>query len=165
MAGYFDFATTQVKCDRCGWAGRGEQTLEDEEIASGSGYLYACPRCGFLIGVCRYPTLEELRANQDRLSEKDRQGMDRIETRLERFEAVKLNDPRLLPDIESGSFVVEWAIEVDDDGEHWTLLRQNGRLLWCEIAFYEGAWRFVEVALLLKQRYGRALREIGRAHV
>lgn len=60
-----------------------------------------------------------------------------------------------LPELEGDRLAFEWDFEDrEPGGDCMTVIRLDGRELWREVAYYEGADRFDEVKALLKDRYG-----------
>jgi hypothetical protein len=103
------------------------------------------------------PTLDESRANWDKLSASDRSFLQRIEAFQADFERHKLKDPSQLPEISDPSFVLEW----DTPGEEGqTVIKHSETFIFSEPAAYEGYLHFIEVAKILRSRYGKALRDL-----
>ena len=106
-----------------------------------------------------HPTIEESRANWDKVSEWDRKNIEAAEAREADFERRKLREPSQLPDIAEPSFVLHWDFADDGSGRE-TLIKHGGTVIFSEPAFYEGYERFIEVAEILHKRYGTALRDL-----
>jgi hypothetical protein len=77
------------------------------------------------------------------------------------YERCKLRDPSQLPPIDAPSFILEW--DWDCPGDEWeskTHITHGGHVIFAETALYEGFERFIEVAGILRARYGAALRDL-----
>jgi len=70
-----------------------------------------------------------------------------------------LSEPSQLPDIAEPSFVLHWDF-ADDGSRKETLIKHGDHVIFAEPAFYEGYERFIEVAEILHNRYGTALRDL-----
>lgn len=78
------------------------------------------------------------------------------------YERRKLREPSQLPPIDSPSFTLEWDWG-DCPGAEWrgeTHIKHGGAVIFAEPAVYEGYERFIEVAEILRARYGTALRDL-----
>jgi hypothetical protein len=72
------------------------------------------------------------------------------------FDNRKLREPSQLPDIHSPSFILHWDF-VDSGFESETLIKHGDTIIFREPAIYEGYERFIEIARILRARYGSAL--------
>jgi DNA-directed RNA polymerase subunit RPC12/RpoP len=157
---YYEFApaTERVECDACGWAGLGSEL--GIELFEGLSDL-ECPKCSARLLVVVYPTAEETReaaAAGDERAQRDLVDLEQREARWRRAKALALARPSQLPHLD-GPVDVVW--DFDDHGdETLTILRAGDRILWSELAYWEGIDRFVEVATILRKRYKRRLRSI-----
>lgn len=161
---YDDWESTVLTCSKCGWTGtfdEGAVGRYDEVMDS------SCPRCAAsapqMLAIVSYPTVAESHANHDKLSELERTHLDRTERFRSEFESRKLRDPSQLPDIKSRFFTLHWDTDYADSGSaarYETLVKYGETVLFREAAAYEGYWRFIEVAKLLRGRYGPALRDL-----
>ncbi|MEJ7745382.1 MAG: hypothetical protein WKF61_01230 [Luteimonas sp.] len=70
-----------------------------------------------------------------------------------------LKTPEQLPDLEGDDIVLLWDAEDYQRGGD-TLIRYGSEVIWREPAQYEGYERFIEVANLLKQKYGDRLQDL-----
>jgi hypothetical protein len=126
----------------------------------GEGEELNCPECYASIDFLEFPTIEESRANWDKLSEPERKKIEHTEARLAKFETMKLSRETILPDIREKEFVLSWDFDKKDNGSPETVIKYGSIILHREPAFYEGQWRFTEIAEILKARYGHALRDL-----
>jgi hypothetical protein len=104
-------------------------------------------------------TTEETRANWDNLSEAERKQLEERERFLANFSERKLRASSQLPDIESTSFKLRWDFAETELGSE-TLLMSGDKVVFREPALFEGYERFIEVAEILRARYGTALRDL-----
>ena len=105
-----------------------------------------------------HPTIQESRANWDKVSEWDRRNIEAAEAHQAEFARRKLREPAQLPDIPEPSFILHWDFANDSRKE--TLIKHGENVIFAEPAFYEGYERFIEVAEILWSRYGAALRDL-----
>jgi len=158
LFGYYDgWKSAILECPRCGWKGtfdQGSVEYYDEVMDS------SCPRCDGLdapmLAIVSYPTTGESRANWGKLSDEERRGVEERELFLANFAARKLRDASQLPDIESPSFMLHWDFDAAEPYNE-TLIKHGETIIFREPAFYEGYERFIEVAKILRARYGSAL--------
>jgi hypothetical protein len=115
-----------------------------------------CPVCEECITVVLHPTFEEARANWDKVSEWDRKNIKAAEAFQAEFKRRKLREPAQLPDIAEPSFTLSWDF-VDEGSHRETLIKCGEKIIFAEPALWEGYERFVEVAEILRARYGAAL--------
>jgi hypothetical protein len=106
-----------------------------------------------------HPTIKESRANWDKISEWNRRNIEAAEARQADFARRKLREPSQLPDIAESSFILHWDF-ADDGSRKETLIKHGDKVIFSEPAFYEGYERFIEVAQILRSRYGAALRDL-----
>jgi hypothetical protein len=153
---YFDdWKTAVLTCPKCGWSGSFEEAAVEyhEELMDCS-----CPVCAWpdapMLAIVSYPTLEEAEANSSKLSREEKASLSKRKQFLAEVEQTRLKSPDDLPDVAGSRIVLSWEFREDQDGRSWTDIRHGAKVLHSERAVYEGAERFVEVAALLKQKYG-----------
>jgi len=161
VVSYYEFdGDRQITCD-CGWSGRAGQGSQEihREL-----YDISCPACDRMLLIVPYPTHEETRAAAAAGNPSAERELARVESReafFARAESHKLTEHSELPDLDGEEIVIEWDFEgpAEDDGhrDSWTVLRHGDRVIWREIAFYEGYERFGEVLGILRKRYGPRL--------
>jgi hypothetical protein len=158
MRNYYDnWREEEFDCPKCKWHGPGsalslgDYTLDYAERV--------CPACEECVTVVLHPTFEEARANWDKVSEWDRKNIEAAEARQAEFERRKLRAPAQLPGIAEPSFILHWDF-ADDQSRKETLIKHGDNVIFTEPAFYEGYERFIEVAQILRSRYGAALRDL-----
>ena len=108
------------------------------------------------IAVVLHPTIEESRANWDKVSEWDRKNIEKAEAFRADFAHRKLREPAQLPD---AAFSLHWDF-ANDGSSRETLIKHGDNVIFAEPALYEGYARFIEVAEILRSRYGAALRDL-----
>lgn len=152
----FDRETAMLDC-ACGWRGpASEASIELFDAL----YEVECPRCYARLVVVGLPTHDEVRraaAAGNEEAQRDLRGVEKVEARWAAAETLALNDVGQLPDLEEPEIVIAWDQE-EADGEQYTVLRHGERVLWRELAYWEGIDRFREVAALLQKKYGSRLR-------
>ena len=155
-----NWKTEPLHCDVCGWDGTFQQGLTE---------LYSdlmdchCPQCPggthTMLAIVSFPTLEEAVEKRDQLPPEEQEHLDRSLSFRHRFAALKLRSPHLLPAIDVPSFVLHWDIE-GEEPDCYTVIRHGERIIAREPALFEGLHRYIEVAKLLRRRYGMALRDL-----
>ena len=105
------------------------------------------------------PTVSESPANSDKLSDVDRKQVELIESSQTEIAGEKLSDASQLPDIESPSFILHWDF-VDAGLDSETLIKYGDTIIFREPGVFEGYERFIEVAQVLRSRYGPALHDL-----
>jgi hypothetical protein len=154
---YSNWRETELICPKCEWHGLGSAlALGDYNWDCAER---VCPVCEELIMIVMHPTIEESRANWDKVSEWDRKNIEAAEAHRAEFAGRKLREPAQLPEINEPSFVLHW--DFADDGSHReTLIKHGEKIIFAEPALWEGYERFIEVAEMLRRRYGAALRDL-----
>jgi hypothetical protein len=140
-------------CKTCGWQGLGS----DLELGEEFDQLVElnCPQCETKLSFVMYPTLADSRANWSNLSDEEKEQVQQIENARARFDALCLKTPGQLPDITLPAFTLVWDLADD-----MTLLRLRDQVIFSEPAAFEGYERFENVARILTERYGAALRDL-----
>jgi hypothetical protein len=161
MLNYFDnWRHSEFDCPQCKWHGLGSELSHGEMYRDSSELL--CPSCGGEITYLLFPTLREYRANWDKLSDATRELVERRERLETQFDREGLKDPSQLPNIDSAEFVLDWDWDFtgEESSDRRTLIKHGDEVIFSEPAFYEGYERFVQVAEILRRRYGRAVRDL-----
>jgi hypothetical protein len=154
--GSFNFYTYQEEqffCKRCGWRGLGAQLDFGEKFDEHAELN--CPNCNIKVSLVMYPTLADAHANWDRLSDSQKDGINFLKGARALIVATRLEDPYQLQEITEPTFTLSW-----DFSREMTVLRLGDRVIFSEPAVFEGYWRFEEVALILKERYGSSLSDL-----
>lgn len=158
---YFDdlWKTEVLECPKCHWLG----TFEQGSVEYYSELMDChCPKCSSLeapmLAIVSYPTLEELRANQDKPG--IREYVERIDAGFDRFEREKLREPEQLPDINENSFTLTWDFDGSNPDDHRTLIKHGEAVIFSEPARWEEYERFNEIAEILKQKYGTRISDL-----
>jgi hypothetical protein len=160
-ARHFDYfndswKTEILKCPKCHWQGTFEQGSVEyhDQLMDCS-----CPKCDVfeepMLAIVNYPTLEELRANQDKPG--IREYVERIDAGLDRFAREKLREPDQLPEIDSLVIELGWDFDAREEENPRTLLIHGGDVIFSEPARYEAYERFAEITEILKAKYGHRL--------
>ncbi len=156
---YDEWKTVILECPVCGWKG----TFEQGSVSHYKDLMEsACPQCDgheTTLAIVSYPTTQESRANWEKLSDVDRMQVEVIERKRADFAGHKLRNPSQLPDIDSPAFTLIWDI-TPDKFPHSTLIKHGDTVIFSEPALYECYNRFIEVAKILRARYGSALLDL-----
>jgi hypothetical protein len=155
MRNYYDnWREQEFDCPACKWHGPGSALSLGDYT-----WEYAervCPVCEECLTIVLHPTIAESRANWDKVSEWDRKQIEAAEARHTDFARRKLREPTQLPDISEPSFTLSWDF-VDEGPHRETLIKCGEKIIFAEPALWEGYERFVEIAEILRARYGAAL--------
>jgi len=154
---YGNWKQESIGCPECGWHGVGDACARGELFPD--MFELCCPACGKSLTAVLFPTIEESRQNGDKLGETDRLAIDYIEMRRADVSACSLKNADQLPDIEEKEFSLTWSVEGSDLVED-TVISLGDRCLWREPSGYENYWRFIEIAEMLKQRYGSRVKDL-----
>lgn len=149
---YDDWKSAELSCDECNIKIMGRECPNEyfDEL-----FELNCPQCSKILGLVSHPTVEESRANWDKLSDLDKKQVERIEAFQEEFKRRKLKTPDQLPDVAYPSMILIWDMDEDD-----TVIRYGEREIWRERACYEGYERFGEVVNLLIAKYGTRVEDL-----
>lgn len=157
MADYYGkWKEDSYVCDKCGWKGRGEEGAQGEMFSE--LFEIECPSCGRRLDVVLYPTIEESRANWEKVSDADKAMIEAREQFIKESESRCLESPGELPDVEGDNLIFVWDQQKGD-----TVISYGKEIIWREPAFYEGYSRFEEVAEILKKKYGAKLKDLTPA--
>jgi len=152
---YDNWQADEYDCRACKWHGLGSDLVAELDYFSWDFVPYNCPFCEDCVTIVNNPTLDESRANWDKLSGDERKRIENRERWLADFEVRGLKATDQLPDIESSEFVLHW-----DQDTHETLIKHNATVIFREPVTWEGYTRFIQVAKILRARYGTALRDL-----
>jgi len=154
---YYDWRETKVECPGCRWNGAGSEMAQGETFEGGAEHH--CPRCGHYFGFQSYPTADQVRTDP-RADPSDKRALAVREERLARHEATKLTSHVQLPSLNPTPAHLDWDVVEIAEGEFEVQIRHGDRVIWREMSWYENYARFEEVAIILKQKYGQALKDL-----
>ena len=154
LLGAYEYRENErLACPHCGWSGQAGEADRGfyEEL-----FDVSCPRCEKMLLVVSYPTIEETRraaAAGNDAAKRELPNIERMEARWARAAELALTPRSELPELDGGELEFVWDFE-EADGEDWTVIRCGERLVWRELAYWEGWERFNEVKNILKGHYG-----------
>ena len=148
---FYDFLDAPVSCPHCGWSGIGRGTALDEELED--SFEYACPECGKVLGFQFHPSHYEV-AFDPRAASADKIATLTLMWRHAKFEETKLTTPDQLPELDPPPDILVWDVVQTPDGEREVHIKFLKRVIWKELSFPSAYRRFVEVAAILKRKYG-----------
>jgi hypothetical protein len=158
MPNYYDnWKQKPAICPECGWHGLGDTCERGEDFRE--LFELCCPACGKVLMTVLFPTIQESKDNWDTLSEEDKLAVNIVEERQAQFLARSLKNADQLPDLEEDSFALVWNVEGSGFDEE-TVISLGDRCIWREPSGYENFRRFIEVATVLKQKYGNRLKDL-----
>ena len=159
---WFDsWKSERLDCPKCGWQGQIDMgsTNEFDELLD-----FCCPKCDTMLAIINYPTQDEVRENQDKLSAAEKASYAAQMEHDAEFSKNHLESPSQLPVIEADPLILVWDIEFDSGGEtagpSYTTIKHEGQVIWRELAYYECVDRFNEVVKILRQKYGDSLKAL-----
>jgi hypothetical protein len=157
---YDDWKSEVFVCPDCGWKG----TFDEGSVELHSELMdMTCPKCDVfdapMLAIVSYATTRESRENWDKLTDSEKEWVKKLENHHDEFEDKKLRKSTPLPGIKANSFVLRWDYR-ESDQESETVIRCGEEIIFSEPATYEGYERYIEVAKILKNRYGRALADL-----
>lgn len=155
---YYIYKAAQFACTHCAWIGEGSE-LEEGEILDAM-FEVNCPACHTNLSYVSFPSIAEARANWANLSGAERIQIESIERRQALFDQMSLKLPGQLPNITMPEFILYWDFAETPELGSTTLIRFGDQTIFSEPAFYEGFTRYMEVATILKTKYGNALRDV-----
>ena len=157
---YDDWKTAILHCD-CGWTGTFEEGLVSyyRELMDSS-----CPVCyeafsGSILAIVSYPTLEESEANRKKMSESEKEELDKCKQYLDAWEATCLKSEEELPGIAGQSLTLTWDF-LEEGSDRFTVIKHREQEIWRELAGWESKRRFKEVVNILKKKYGSRLSDV-----
>jgi len=154
-----DYKSEILECPKCHWRGTFEQASVEyhDELMDCS-----CPKCDVfdapMLAIVSYPTLEQLRANQDKPG--IREYVERIDAGLDKFAREKLRGPEQLPEISDESFTLMWDFEDHGLDDKRTFIKQEDAIIFSEPARWQAYEPFAEVTEILKAKYGHRLKDL-----
>ena len=159
---WFDnWSMESLDCQKCGWKGHIDMGSANEfnELLD-----FRCPQCDTMLAIINYPTPEEVRENQDKLSTTEIAGYAKQMALDAAFNKTHLESPAQLPMIAADPLILVWDIEFDSGSEpagpNFTTIKHEGQVIWREPAYYECVNRFNEVVKILRQKYGDRLKAL-----
>jgi hypothetical protein len=152
---YGSWKTDEIKCEKCGWSGIGDECNQGEMFEQ--LFEIDCPICSARLNVILFPTIEESRANWDRVSDGDKLMVEAREQFLAQAESSCLKSADQLPDLNDEEIVLVWDRDIRAND---TVIRYGNSIIWREPVFYGGSDRFYEVAQLLSKKYGPRIKDL-----
>jgi hypothetical protein len=154
---YYDWKEGEIKCKECDWSGHGRDAELGEMFSDGAEYH--CPKCGQRFGFVAFPTVEE-NLSDPRAAAADRLAAEIRQARHDQFQQSKLVSASQLPDLDPIPQTLAWDVVGDPFSETFVVIRNGEQEIWRELSWYENFHRFAEVAAILRQKYGKALRDL-----
>jgi hypothetical protein len=155
---YDDWRSAELECPACHWKGTFEQGSVEQHDAHMD---CSCPKCDFftapMLSIVSYPTVAEMKASGDPEGLKQ---AERIEQFQSKFEARMLARKEQLPEIDAESFSLAWDFD-EKDGERLTIIRHGDRVLYTELANWQGfEFRFEQVCKIVREKYGERVLDL-----
>lgn len=155
---YYDWMNSQQACPNCNWRGLGSRAETGD--AFGDGAEYHCPECGHYFGFVGYPLVEEM-LTDSRADARDTALVAAKADSWSAYLATRITHETQLPDLKSDSpLEFLWDFETDAGNGRWTIVRAGEQIILKEASWFEYYERFIEVAKLLKLRYGTLILDL-----
>lgn len=155
MIEYYKYKTQSFECKNCSWKGKGESLVMGDlydEL-----YEVHCPECKNKIGIVMLPTFDEVLKYG---SEDDKAKVKEMMSRQEKIKTAELKSADQLPEIEKDG-IIDFQLKVkDDNGEEYLVIFADGEEIWREFYFWEFFERYIELAKMLKQKYGSRMTDL-----
>jgi hypothetical protein len=151
---YFEtWKDTVVTCTCGRWSGK---IVEAGRESHRELIDFHCPVCDEIVAIIGNPTEKEIRdaaaqGNPEAIASLP--ALDAWVNRVETGRVMALESPDQLPDIEGERLCFTWD-SMEDGDEYYAEIRFDRKVLWRELAFWEGCERFNQVKEILKARYG-----------
>ncbi len=155
---YLELDETIIHCPHCSWIGFGKQTEQDDHIYD-YGIDLLCPKCDKTLGLCLFPTKQESLASP-KVSDEEKERIRNVMARRENFEKTKLKDVSQLKEIYDESFTLLWTFWGEGDRIQTLRIMYHDEIIWEELAWYEYYERYIEIAKILKAKYGIRLTDL-----
>lgn len=112
-----------------------------------------CPNCYKMLAVINFPSYHE---TINRGSEAERKAVLREINFREKFKRMSLKSPDELPDLQKDGLIFTFR-SVTVKGEDMNIIEHQDKEIWREPMVWEGYERFMEIGLILKEKYGNKL--------
>ncbi|MBK8293708.1 MAG: hypothetical protein IPK93_02635 [Solirubrobacterales bacterium] len=155
LLSFYDYDRDRTISCPCGWSGL---CSENEDYFS-EVLDVRCAKCDRMLLIVSYPTHDATRAAAATGNERAIENLQHVNEReafISRAKVRQLKRANQLPNLDGAELVIEWDFEDRErkDGDSLTVLRHGDRVIWREVAYYEGIDRFEEVLWILRKKYG-----------
>lgn len=154
---YYDWMDKSLSCPACGWNGCGRDAVAGEVFRDGAEYH--CPSCQHKFGFVVFPSHED-NLSDARAGPSDRLASHIATRRAEQFLVTKLREPSQLPALDPRPQSPVWDVVDGPGDDRYVVISHGDTEIWRELSWYENFERFGEVASILQQKYGDALRDL-----
>ena len=154
MCEFYTYEKQKYSCEKCNWAGIGEQTEEILDLRD--AFVIACPTCGHHLDVIMFPTIDETLKYG---TEKQKEEAQQHQKFRNRALASRLKNCEQLPEIEADEIIITLREVGRKDGEDdwYIVLYWNEKEIWREIGTYEYYDRYIALGQILQNKYGSRL--------
>jgi len=150
----YEYDGVEVECPNCGSA---NVLNRDAGEYDDSGLAFRCRKCPCYLVFIKWPTRAEAEAAGDVAQVK---MLDLISARHGLFKRSCLLSAKQLPDVAHNSFILNWDLYEDEKKECYTQIKYVDKVIFTELALWEGGFRYREVAEILKEKYGSRLLDL-----
>jgi|SRR5690606_13632077 len=155
MIGYYQYKNQDFECSKCSWKGKGESLIVGETF--NELFEVHCPECNYKLTHIMHPTVEEFMQFGSKKEVKE------FQSQMSEFQKTKqsqLKSIERLPDIEKEG-VIKFRIKEEKKGKtEYLVIYADDVELWRELLFYEYFDRYIEIAKMLKQKYGSRMTDL-----
>ena len=155
MTGYYQYKSTIFECDKCLWKGKGKQLTVGEPF--NELFEVHCPNCSNNLGHINYPTFDEV---LEFGSEKEKKQVREQITFHEGLKKSELKSVDQLPNIEKEGEIIFHLKEKKIKRKDHLVVYADNQEIWSELMFFEYYERYIEIAKILKQKYGSRMTDL-----
>jgi len=155
MIGYYQYEATIFECEKCLWKGKGKQlTIGD---AFNELFEIHCPDCNSRVGHICYPSFDEVLKYG---SEKEKKQVKKQMAFHEELEQSELKSVSQLPDIDKEGEIKFYLKEKKFKRKNHLVVYADDKEIWKELMFFEYYVRYMEIAKILKEKYGSRMTDL-----
>jgi hypothetical protein len=141
-------------CSDCSWRGTGGESARGI-MYRGKFLELTCPTCSASLDVLILPAEKGCAHSREGLTEEQLKAKEEADEQERQYREKCLSSTEQLPTLPDGEITLNWDMEQDQ-----TQIRNGEAVIWSEPAIYEGFDRFEQIALILKDKYGKRLKDL-----
>ncbi|MBW7869678.1 MAG: hypothetical protein H3C39_01315 [Flavobacteriia bacterium] len=152
---YYKYQNQDFECGNCSWKGKGESLTVGDVFDS--LFEVHCPECMNKIGNVLHPSFDEVLkygSNAEKLR------LQNMMTKFEIIEASQLESVDELPNIDKDDVIIFRIKEENIEETDCLVIYADGIEIWRELSYFEYFDRYIEIAKILKQKYGSRMTDL-----